>query len=117
VAQTFQENDRSNPTKDEDDELGRLLLRIYRSFRNRHPAEKQQKALPCCVIREIAHLQATETQRAICQLAISTFFFAMRSCEYLKVKEQDKRRTDILRLADIRFLRAGEVLEHRRYHL
>jgi hypothetical protein len=44
VAQTFRfrENDRSNPTKDEDGKLGRLLSRLYRSFRkNRDPAEKQ----------------------------------------------------------------------------
>jgi hypothetical protein len=36
----------------------------------------------------------------------------MRSCEYLKVKEQEKRRTDILRLADFRFLRDGEITHH-----
>ena len=36
----------------------------------------------------------------------------MRSCKYLKVKEQDKRSTDILRLADIRFLREGEMIQH-----
>ena len=112
VAQTFRENDRSNPTKDEDGELGRLLSRLYRSFRNRDPAEKQQKALPCCILREIANLQATETQRATCQLAIGAFVFAMRSCEYLKVKQQDKRRTDILKLADITFLREGEIIPH-----
>jgi hypothetical protein len=47
VAQTFWENDRSNPTNDENGELGRLLSRLYRSFRNRDPAKKQQKALPC----------------------------------------------------------------------
>jgi hypothetical protein len=57
-------------------------------------------------------LQATETQRGIYQLAIGGFFFAMRSCEYLKVKGQNKRRTDIMRLADIRFLRQGEIIHH-----
>eukprot|EP00957_Ditylum_brightwellii_P093050 7084797-Ditylum_brightwellii.AAC.1 len=35
VARTFQENDRPNPTKDEDGELGRLLLCQYRAFKNR----------------------------------------------------------------------------------
>ena len=36
----------------------------------------------------------------------------MRSCEYLKVKEHEKRRTDILRLKDITFLREGEIIPH-----
>ena len=36
----------------------------------------------------------------------------MRSCEYLKVNELEKRRTDILRLAHIRFLREGEIIHH-----
>ena len=79
VAQTFRENDRLNPTKDEDGALGRLLSRLFRSFQNRDPAEKQQKALPCCILRELALLQLTEKQRAISQLTIGAFFFAIRS--------------------------------------
>ena len=40
------------------------------------------------------------------------FFFAMRSCEYLSVSQAEKRRTDIIRLRNIRFFRAGVEMSH-----
>ena len=46
------------------------------------------------------------------QLAGSAFFFAKRSCEYLKVPQSEKRRTDILRMRNIRFFKDGRLLRH-----
>jgi hypothetical protein len=90
VASTFRENDRVNPTLDHDGKLGRILSRQYRAFRNKDPPLKQQKALPGCVLVQLSKSQATETQRAIVQLAIGAFFFACRSCEYLKVEKAEE---------------------------
>ena len=112
AAQAFRENDKSNPTRDDDGELGVLLSRLYRSFRNKDPAEKQQKALPARVLLEIAKLQHTETQRAISQLTIGAFYFAMRSCEYVKVPAAEKRRTDIVRLRNVVFRRNAAIIPH-----
>ena len=112
VASSFRENDRPNPTKDEDGELARLLSHLFRAFRNKDPAPEQQKALPIIVLRELVKLQLTESQRAISQLAPENFFCANRSCEYLKVQQAEKRRTDILRLRCLRFLKRGRVLNH-----
>lgn len=112
VASSFRDNDRPNPTRDEDGELGRLLSRLFRAFRNGDPNPKQQKALPLGVLREMAKLQVTETQRALVQLAIGAYMFAMRSCEYLKVPQAEKRRTAILKLRNIRFFKSGRLLEH-----
>ena len=112
VASTFRENDRPNPTRDDDGELGRLLSRLFRAFRAKDPEEKQQKALPAIVLLEIAKLQFTETQRAISQLTIGAFFFAMRSCEYVKVPNASTRKTDIVRLRCITFRRNGTILPH-----
>ena len=56
VAQTFRDNDRPNPMKDEDGELGRLLSRLYRAFKNGDPNPVQQKVLPACVLRELAKM-------------------------------------------------------------
>ena len=36
----------------------------------------------------------------------------MRSCEYLNVPQAEKRRTDVLRLRNIRFVTNGKVLPH-----
>ena len=90
VCSEFRENGRPNPTRDEDGDLGRLLSRIFRAFRNQDPNPVQQKALPIGVLREVAKLQVTESQRAISQLLIGAFYFAMRSCEYLKVCQAEK---------------------------
>jgi len=112
VASTFRDNDRPNPTRDADGELGRLLSRLWRAFRAKDPAEKQQKSLPAVVLLEIAKLQHTETQRAISQLSIGAFYFAMRSCEYVKVPAAEKRRTDIVRLRCVVFRRNGAIIPH-----
>ena len=99
VAQTFRDCDQLNPTRDEDGELGRLLSCLFRAFRNADPNPKQQKALPMIVLKEMAKMIATESQRAKAQLAIGAIFFACRSCKYLtKVPQSEKRRTDVLRL-------------------
>ena len=58
----------------------------------------------------LAELQVTELQRAIIQLSIGAYFFACRSCEYLLVPQAEKRRTDILRIRNIRFFLNGRQL-------
>ena len=112
VAQTFRDHDQPNPTHDEDHQLGRLLSRQYRAFKNKDPPPKQQKALPIGVLRVLAELQVTELQRAIIQLSIGGYFFACRSCEYLQVPQAEKRRTDILRIRNIRFFSKGREMSH-----
>ena len=46
VSTSFRENGRVNPTRDEDGELGRVLSRLFRAFKNKDPNPKQQKAPP-----------------------------------------------------------------------
>eukprot|EP00956_Cyclotella_meneghiniana_P009275 scaffold12750_cov51-Cyclotella_meneghiniana.AAC.2 len=60
----------------------------------------------------MSKLQVTETQRAVSQLSISAFYFACRSCEYVKVQQAELRRTDILRLRSIQFRRHNRVIRH-----
>ena len=65
VAQIFRDNNRSNPTKDSDGELGRFLQCFFRAFCNKDPKPKHQKSLPACVVREVKN---TFQQRSIVQL-------------------------------------------------
>ena len=60
VAQIFQEKDSRNPTKDEDGDLGRLLLRQYRALRNNDPNPVQQKAIHVCILTEVTKKKAIE---------------------------------------------------------
>ena len=112
MASTFRDNDRPNPTKDDDGKLGRLLSRLFRAFRNKDPAPKQQKALPATVLIELSNLQATESQRARFELSAGAMFFCMRSREYLKVPQAEKGRTDIIRLRCIIFRRGRRIIRH-----
>ncbi len=109
---TFRENGRPNPTKDNDLQLSFLLHRQFRAFKNADSKEKQQKAIPACVISEIAKQNLTELQCAISQLTILAFFFAMRSCEYVKVPQQEKQRTEILCLRNLCFFKNGCLVEY-----
>jgi hypothetical protein len=90
ICATFRENGRPNPTKDNDLQLSFILHRQFRAFKNADPKEKQQKVIPAWVIAEIAKRNLTELQRAISQLTILAFFFAMRSCKYVKVQQHKK---------------------------
>ena len=62
-------------------------------------------------------MRFSETQVAIRVLAISAYFFACRSCEYLKVPAAEKKKTEILKLKDIRLFRNGFKLSHSNSHL
>eukprot|EP00957_Ditylum_brightwellii_P112759 8595847-Ditylum_brightwellii.AAC.1 len=113
VALSFRDNNMPNPTKEADGELGQVLSRLFRAFKNGEKPEKQQSAIPICVVNEVSHKKATETDRAIGQLAVAAYFFACCSCEYLKVPQAEKRCTDILRLQNIRFFKEGQQIHHR----
>ena len=72
---------------------------------------KQQKALPLCIIKELVKNKSAERGKALGDLAITAFFFTMRSCEYLKVAcKEGERKTKRLRVRNIRFYRNGREL-------
>ena len=82
---------------------------IVPSFKNEDPKVEQQKAVLLSVISELWKRQNTETETALAQLTVGAYFFACRSCEYLKVPQDEKRRTDILsKLRTIRFFKDGK---------
>jgi hypothetical protein len=56
-------------------------------------------------------------QQAIGQLTIVAIFFAMQSCEYLKVTQAKKQQTDILHLCNLQFFKDGKLIEHNDPHL
>ena len=74
------------------------------------PAERPEKAITCRLLREIASVRETEEDRAVGQLAVGAFFFAMRSCECSRVSGE--RRTKLLRLRNIQFCRGRRRMCH-----
>jgi hypothetical protein len=97
VCATFRENGHPNPTFDKDGKLAFILQQEFRSFKNSDPKEKHQKAIPLSVISEVNKRNSSKLKRATGQLATLAIFFAMRSCEYLKIQQAEQRRTKIIR--------------------
>jgi len=62
------------------------------------------------VIKELISLALTSLEKAMSELFTGAFFFAMRSCEYLKVA--GKRRTKIVTLKNVRFFKGRKELNH-----
>jgi hypothetical protein len=83
------------------------LARQFKGMRNTDPGEKQQKALPVCVYREICRMayvnksESSDLDVATADILTLAFFFCMRSCEYSEM--QGERRTKILCMRNIRF--------------
>jgi hypothetical protein len=56
-------------------------------------------------------LSLSTYDKALCELFIGAFFFAMRSCEYVQVS--GSRKTKILSVKNIKFFKGKRLLEHR----
>ena len=101
---------RPDPRLDEDGKPSFILQRQYRGYKKLDPPEKQQVALTGSIIKELSKMAFTPLDKAMCQLFTGAFFFAMRSCEYLKVS--GTRRTKLLTLQNIRFFKGRREIKH-----
>jgi hypothetical protein len=102
VCQAFVSAGYDDPGKDSYGKLAFVLQRQLKGYKNNDPAEKPQKAIPFGILRKLISLPTRDPLRRRFQLLTHmAFFFAMRSCEYLKVS--GSRRTQAIRLCDIVF--------------
>lgn len=115
VCSSFRQNQRPDPSKDGTGNTAFLLSRQLRGYSNADPAEKREKAITVDMVRAIASRTLTEEDKAIGQLVVGAFFFAMRSCEYSKVS--GPRRTKLLCLRNIQFYRGRTRLPHSHRYL
>jgi len=63
------------------------------------------------MIRMVSETKSTELDRAVGQLVVGAFFFAMRSCEYLYVPKGQTRKTKVLTLENIRFWKNNLIIQ------
>ncbi len=90
LGQIFRTNVGYNPAHgNEGGGVHPYLSHQFRGIKNKDPGEKQQKALPGCVCREICKQSKTTTaqiqDKTIAWLQVLAFFFCMRSCKYSNV--------------------------------
>ena len=85
VVATFREANKGNPTLDEDGKKCLILSRMLRGYNDSDPAQSKQACLPLQIFTYLLNQKESEKQIATAQLATGALFFAMRSCEYLRV--------------------------------
>jgi hypothetical protein len=107
LGEIFRANVGYNPTHVPGTQgLHPALARQFKGMRNADPGEKQQRALPVCVYRELHRLVGLGTNTtsdldiAVADILTLAFFFCMRSCEYSEV--QGERRTKLLCIRNVR---------------
>jgi hypothetical protein len=76
VVLAFRENGWTNPTKDEDMDLGWILHQLFRAFKNKDPKVAQQKAVPILVISKLWKQQNANMEKALSQMTVAAYFFA-----------------------------------------
>ncbi|KAI2505693.1 hypothetical protein MHU86_8752 [Fragilaria crotonensis] len=109
VAQAYRAHKFVSPVHDSRGRLDAVLAAQLKSYALEDPEPKRPQAIPAAVVAVVARAGATEIQRAVGQLVVGAFFFAMRSCEYSEVN--GNRRTRILRLADLDFRKDGRSVD------
>ena len=90
--------------------MSTLIARQLKGYKDADPAVKQAKALPLIVFKSVAGDSSTHKLLALSQLVIGAFFFAMRSCEYLKTGRVGK--TKKLTVGNIKFYKGRRLLDY-----
>jgi hypothetical protein len=103
LSAAFTSADRPDPLLTVHGKTHRLLHLQIQAYRRDDPNITHQRALPLDFILAMFHAQGNPVDRCLGPLLILAFFFAMRSCEYLQV--HGDRKTELLRIHDIRFFR------------
>ena len=93
------------------------LCGFYSEIFGRSQISTQQKNIkrqsPSSLSAKSTSKRAQNLKEQLPQLVSLAIFFAMRSCKYLKVHQSELRRTEIVRLRDIRLFQGrGEQLDH-----
>jgi hypothetical protein len=111
---SFRREGHPNPTRDSNGLLAwQLTCQYNKAYKSEDPKENPQKAIPICILSAIATMKdKTKMQRATTQLSLGAFFFACRSCEYLKVSNAKDKQTKCLTLQNISFQLNGAAIPH-----
>jgi hypothetical protein len=109
AAATFVDSGLADPRKHGDGASSRFLQRQYKCYQNLDTDVKQQKAITASILVNVFDHAHTSGEKAAAELAISAFFFAMRSCEYCHMDCES--RTKPLRLRNLHFIKEDRTLD------
>ena len=115
VAEVYRANNRPDPRHGLSNDLDDNLRLQFRGYTNNDPPIRQQKAITPSFYRNNYNRSTTHYQKALSTLSIAAFFWACRSCEY--VKAPSHRKTKLARIRDIRFFSGNRELQYSDPHL
>jgi hypothetical protein len=112
VATAFTSHGRPSPKFDADGKPAFLLRRQLRAYQNSDPAVKHQEVLPFELIKRMVTRKHKEPILVVFhQLMLFGFFFAMRSCENVRVQGTERRTKSIMK-RNLVFLKDDKILPH-----
>ena len=110
MAQVFRLANQKDPQLDADKKIAFMLQRQLHGYKNLDKGEKLQVATTGSVLREIVKLSISPLDKAMCNLFIGTFFFAMRSCQCVQV--QGYHKTKLPAIKNNRFFKNNIIIHH-----
>jgi hypothetical protein len=110
VAQTYKLAEQADPRLDTDKRIVFILQQQLRGYHVTDKPAQPQAAVTGSILREFYKILISQMDKTICELFIGAFFFAMRSCEYLKVS--GKCKTKLICIRNIRFFLGKHQLLH-----
>jgi hypothetical protein len=102
-------NKLGSPIHDARGRFDAVLAAQLRGYSIEDPGTKQSQAIPAAVVALMEAVSATELHKAVGQLSVGAFFFAMRACEFSDVG--GPRRTRTITLGDLEFRRGGKKID------
>ena len=101
---------RPDPAADSTGKMSVFIQRQLRGYEDGDPVTRQAAALPLLVFKVIASCSSSHKILAVSQLILGAFFFAMRSCEYVRTKRVGK--TEKLKVKNLKFYKGRRLLSH-----
>ena len=88
------------------------IARQLRGYKDSDPGINHQACIPLEVFKAIYNCTTSHFDISIGQLISGALFFACRSCEYTDagLAEDEKRKTKVLRLKDLRFIKNNRTI-------
>lgn len=111
VAAEIVASGRPDPTKNSSGRTDIRIIRQTKSYHERDPPTKHQKALPIEVYKYIYNTARSTREKARATLLCGALFWGCRSCEYTKVPRK-LQKTRPLRIRDFTFKSGHKTIPH-----
>ena len=111
VHQVFRLNGFGDPGADESGRTALRISRILNSYKKEDPNTINQCTIPLLIFKYLKLNVRSTKNRHLSLLAGGALFFGMRSCEYLKTPNADKKQTKLLCVRNFQFMKKNTRMD------